>query len=139
MKNIKNILILSFTALAPVLGVCADDQLTETASQHFNPAMIISWFLIGLIVLFTLVIYVMGKVLVSSTKERLKKNLNSGMKFIILPMIAVPGFANAASGIGFNTSWNFWYLLISILVVQLLIILAFALMIKNNLSEQKSC
>lgn len=137
MKIIKIITAILVGILVPKLSFCLSTTGSEVASENFNPAMIISWILIILIILFTLVIYVLGKVLVSSTKERMEKQLKSGMKILLLPALLLPNLSEASSGVGFNTTWSFWYLLIGILVLQFIIILIFSYIIKNNLSSDK--
>ncbi len=113
-------------------------------SEHFNPAMIISWMFVLLIILFTLVIYILGKVLIASTKEKIKSNARKGLKFIALPLLTAPFLSNAQAvasgetgGLGFGTSWNFWYLLIAVLIIQLIVIITFALIIRNNLKTEE--
>lgn len=143
MKRNNKKTILLMMVLMPILASAQETGASESYSEHFNPAMIISWLFIGLIILFTIVIYVLGKVLVSSTKEKMKR-MAQAAKFLVLPILSVPSLLSAAdgaettisSGMGFNTVWNFWYLLIGILLVQLLIIIAFALIIRNNLRTE---
>jgi len=142
MKNSKNKLLAITLAFAP-LFIRAEEE-TASYSEHFNPAMFISWMFILLIILFTVVIYILGKVLISSTKEKIKKAASKGVKFILFPLFGLPVLSNAQeiltnepNGLGFGTEWNFWYLLIAVLIIQLIIIITFALIIRNNLKTDE--
>jgi cytochrome c oxidase cbb3-type subunit 3 len=137
MKFNKNILF-ALLAIFPVLG---NADVAAGYNEHFNPAMIISWIFIILIILFTIVIYILGKVLVSSTRDKMERKMKNLAKMMLFPVLLNPFLGNAAEGVsagmGFTTDFTFWYLLVGILLIQLCIIITFAVLIRNNMKTDE--